>query len=407
MFAYKKKYDVIVCGAGISGVAAAVSAARMGCSVALIEKQTLIGGLATSGLIFFYLPLCDGKGNQVMSGIPEELLKKSMEYSPFDLPQQWGGNGLCRDVSRNSRYDVQFSPAGFTLSLDRILKEANVDLWLETMVCNVRMTGNRIRAVEVENTSGRGLLTAKCFVDTTGEALLIRRAGGKVYTEENMLSYWMIENISNHQAKFSFADTLHVQALTWKDYAVPSGSALSSAMVTRYTRECWERTRKYLDESYKTSGQTRFEHFPVHLPAMAQFRKIAVPENKIMLTDNDFEKHFDSSIGMTGDWRKSGPIWETPFESLIPQEIQGVFTAGRCAGTLGDAWEIYRVIPAAAMTGEAAGCAAALCARSGVSSHELPANEVQKILRARGIKLHREEVLPDKDSQNNQQRKEK
>ena len=63
MFAYKKKYDVIVCGAGIAGIAAAVSAARMGCSVALIEKQTLIGGLATSGLIFFYLPLCEGKGN--------------------------------------------------------------------------------------------------------------------------------------------------------------------------------------------------------------------------------------------------------------------------------------------------------------------------------------------------------
>ena len=407
MFAYKKKYDVIVCGAGIAGIAAAVSAARMGCSVALIEKQTLIGGLATSGLIFFYLPLCDGKGNQIISGIPEELLKKSMEYSPFDLPPQWGGSGINRDFSRDTRYDVQFSPAGFTLSLDRVLKDANVDLWLETMVCDVRMTGERIRAVEVENTSGRGLLTAKCFVDTTGEALLIRRAGGKVYTEENMLSFWMIESISNHQAKFSFADTLHVQALSWKDYALPAGTALSAAMVTRYTRECWERIRKYLDESYHQSGQNRFNHFPVHLPSMAQFRKIAVPETELMLCADDAEKHFESSVGMTGDWRRPGPVWETPLESLIPRNIQGVLVAGRCAGTFGDAWEIYRVIPAAAMTGEAAGCAAALCARSGVSSHELPANEVQKILRERGIKLHREEVLPDKDSQNNQQRKEK
>jgi NADPH-dependent 2,4-dienoyl-CoA reductase/sulfur reductase-like enzyme len=72
---FEKKYDVVVAGAGVAGVAAALAAARRGHSVALIEKQTIIGGLATSGLIFVYLPLCDGNGRQVTFGISEELLK--------------------------------------------------------------------------------------------------------------------------------------------------------------------------------------------------------------------------------------------------------------------------------------------------------------------------------------------
>ena len=58
-------YDVVVCGAGVAGVAAAVAAARAGAKTAVIEKQCLLGGLATSGLIYIYLPLCDGNGKIV------------------------------------------------------------------------------------------------------------------------------------------------------------------------------------------------------------------------------------------------------------------------------------------------------------------------------------------------------
>ena len=50
------QYDVAIAGAGIAGIAAAIAAARQGKKVALIEKQTLIGGLATSGIVYIYLP---------------------------------------------------------------------------------------------------------------------------------------------------------------------------------------------------------------------------------------------------------------------------------------------------------------------------------------------------------------
>ena len=73
-----KTYDIIVVGGGRAGIAASLSAARENKSVLLIESSFQLGGLATSGLILFYLPLDDGMGRQVSFGICEELIKLSI-----------------------------------------------------------------------------------------------------------------------------------------------------------------------------------------------------------------------------------------------------------------------------------------------------------------------------------------
>ena len=67
----KGTFDVIVCGGGIAGISAALASARSGAKTMLIEKQYLLGGLATAGLVTIYLPLCDGNGRQVSFGIAE------------------------------------------------------------------------------------------------------------------------------------------------------------------------------------------------------------------------------------------------------------------------------------------------------------------------------------------------
>ena len=86
-----KHYDIAVCGAGIAGVAAALVGARRGKKVLLVEKQCIIGGLATSGLIYIYLPISDDRGKVIASGITRELLNVSQEYGPFALNEKWGG----------------------------------------------------------------------------------------------------------------------------------------------------------------------------------------------------------------------------------------------------------------------------------------------------------------------------
>ena len=106
----KSDYDVIVVGGGIAGIAAAVSASRNGLKTILLEKQINLGGLATGGLISWYEPLCDGLGNQIVTGIAQELIDLSVKYSFDSLEERWGGTE--KSFPRRDRYAIhrQCSP---------------------------------------------------------------------------------------------------------------------------------------------------------------------------------------------------------------------------------------------------------------------------------------------------------
>ena len=385
------KYDVVAVGAGVAGIAAALAAARRGHKVALIEKQTLIGGLATSGLIYIYLPLCDGKGTQVIKGISEEMLYKSMEFSQFDLHKEWGGAGLSEVGQHYNRLRVDFSPAGFTLSLDEMLVEAGVELWLDTRVCAVQKSGDKVTALEVENTSGRGVVQAGAFVDASGEAIIVRRAGGAVECDYNHLSLWCIENTPDAaESNYFFGKTLRIKPFMFASKSIAPGDGMNGKKVTEFTQNCYKHLRNFYRESYKTLS--RYEHYPIHLPAMPQFRKIAAAKCRFMLDTNGYGIYHEDSIGLTGDWRVPGPVWETPLRSLVPEKLDGVFAAGRCMGAINDAWEVYRVIPAAAMTGEAAGLAAALTVENKCDSRNLDYKLVQNALKKQDVPIHLNDV---------------
>lgn len=391
-FDYKTRYDVVVSGAGVAGVAAALAAARRGHKTALIEKQTLIGGLATSGLIFIYLPLCDGCGKQVTFGISEELLWRSIDFSPFDPPEQWGGAKGGKSYNR-TRFETFFSPAGFTLSMDEMLKEAGVDLWLDTMVCAVQKASDgKVTAVEVENCSGRGLVSASSFVDATGDATVIRRAGGAFEHGENFQSLWVMEHTPETVA-YPFAESIRVVSSGDKwcpENRLPDAS--NSKNATAFTRKNWEYLRNKYRAAYASGKTDRYQTFPVHLPAMPQFRKIARIKGIETLGDGDEWTHFDNSIGLYADWLNHDIVYETPFGVLIPEDVRGVFAAGRCISTTGSAWETYRVIPSAAMTGEAAGVGAALSVEQNCDGSELKVDDVRNALRKNGFKFHFEEL---------------
>ena len=83
------EYDVIVAGGGLAGAAAAVSAARAGLSVLLLEKTVALGGLATIGLINFFVPMCNGRGRQIIRDMAEELLQLSVSCGYDTLPPEW------------------------------------------------------------------------------------------------------------------------------------------------------------------------------------------------------------------------------------------------------------------------------------------------------------------------------
>ena len=99
-------YDVAICGGGIAGISAALAAAREGKKVILFEKQFMLGGLGTAGLVTIYLPLCDGFGHQVSFAIAEELLKLSITYGAEDrYPENWL-EGKGESTQKDRRYGL-------------------------------------------------------------------------------------------------------------------------------------------------------------------------------------------------------------------------------------------------------------------------------------------------------------
>ena len=71
-------------------------------------------------------------------------------------------------------------------------------------------------------------------------------------------------------------------------------------------------------------------------------------------------KYFEDSIGMVSDWRKRGPVYEVPFRCLYNRNVKNLITAGRCVSVTDSMWDIMRVIPCCAVTGQAAGTDAAM-----------------------------------------------
>ncbi len=371
-----RQYDVAVCGGGIAGVAAAIASARRGMKTLLIEKQCLLGGLATSGLIYIYLPLCDGCGRQVTFGLAEELLRRCTDYGPFELPVRWGGNADGISGADEERFQCCFSPAGYVLTLDRMLSEAGVELWLDTALFDVHTEKNCVKSITVFNTSGLTEISAGCFVDATGGAYLTGMAGGELFYGENYVTPWVLE-MAEDSRNYHFTDSLHVKAIGFPVGRSTVPPVRGGREITDFIRNSWEVIRRRYDG---LSAPEKKRNYPVHLPAMPQLRKIARINARTLLANGDAGKHFADSIGTVGDWRRAAPVWETPYGTLVPKDVGNVLAAGRCIGTDGDAWEVFRVIPAAAMTGEAAGTAASLCVEKGIMPENVKISDLQNAL---------------------------
>jgi len=392
-----RDYDVLVAGGGIAGVAAAVAAARRGARTAVVEKTILTGGLATTGLVLIYLPLSDARGRQVTFGLAEELLHRSLRYGPGDVPADWS------NPETPSRYRVDFSPAAFVLALDEVLAEAGVDLWLDTLICESIVEGNRVTGVEIENKSGRGALTARCVVDASGDADVAHRAGAPCAEQDNFLSMWALGASLEAAGKAVVAgdgtDLLH-RVILGGDNAgrghpgkSPRYSGVRGREVTEFALESRRLLREYYIEaqaaaaSAEGSPEGRKQVFPLTLPAMAQFRRTRRIEGQQDLVNGMMATHFDDCVGLVADWRGGKDVWEVPYGALLPRRVTGLVTAGRCIAAAGEAWEVMRVIQAAALTGEVAGLAAAESVRLDTTPDLLDVSALQQQLAERGFAL--------------------
>ncbi len=108
------------------------------------------------------------------------------------------------------------------------------------------------------------------------------------------------------------------------------------------------------------------------------------------LTVADVHRWHEDAVGLTGDWRQAGPVYAIPWGALRGVRNRNLLAAGRCISADASVWDVTRVIPPCAVTGEAAGTGAALAARDTAGDlTRLPVATLQRRLVEQGGLLER------------------
>lgn len=386
-----KSYDVAVCGGGFAGISAALAAAREGKKVVLFEKEYMLGGLGTAGLVTIYLPLCDGFGHQVSFGIAEELLKLSITYGAEDkYPENWLDN-IGTKTENDKRYEVQYNAQLFAILAEKLLLENGVDIMYGSYVIDVETTRRKITKLFVQNKSGKVIYQARSIVDATGDCDIAKFADvpTETFNQGNVLAAWYYYTGKNGYT---------LQTLGASD--IPDEERTGDEGKPLVNRRFSGLDGKELSEMVCLSHKTTLDHWLklrqeqssavistiATIPQIRMTRKIV---GEYELAHTEMHTRFDDSIGMVSNWKKRGPVYEVPFRTLYNKKIKNLIVAGRCTSVNETLWDVMRVIPCCAVTGQAAGTAAAMT--DDFSSLDVCA--LQKKLQSNGVVIHEKDIL--------------
>ena len=216
--------DVLVVGAGTSGFAAAVSAARAGVNVVLAERNHFPGGVATSGLmcsISNYFVTRDGR--QMTTGLPIEFIDRLVAE-----------NGAMKDYLRPTQPHIVNNPEVVKRVMIKMLREANVRTLYGCVLYDVISEDGTVSACIFHGRDQSFAITAKQFVDSSGDLSIIRRAGGQ-YDEKNdgttllnrmanvdvdKIIDWFEDNRDSYSPQADIPTSLEDTIKNWREYGV-------------------------------------------------------------------------------------------------------------------------------------------------------------------------------------------
>lgn len=416
--------DVLVVGGGASGVAAAVSAARMKKKVLLCEANGCFGGVGTSGMVPAFAPFTDGI-NVTCGGVGLEIRKNVSKHAPIET------------------YWTSIDAEELKREYDRILTGAGVSFLFFTTLCDVVTDGSCIDCALFTSRTGIFAVKASIYIDCTGDGNLIALAGGEFELGDaagsvmppTLCSLWGdinfdVYNKVNIPAQleqaisdgvFTYADR-HLSGLFPREGGYAGGNighifdtdpldeqSLSAAMV--WGRKSMLEYTKFYHEYVPGCESIRL----LGTASMLGVRESRRVKCDYMLGVQDFlaRANFEDEIGRynypvdihimntdTGEYQRFQQEYETlryqkgesygiPYRSLIPVSFKNALVAGRCMGCDRQMEASIRVMPGCFITGQAAGTAAALAANSG-DVRSVRAKSLQKALLDGGAYLREE-----------------
>ncbi len=169
------EYDICIVGGSCTGVFAAVRAARLGAKVAIVESNGFFGGVATASLVSVWHSIFDTTcRQQIISGLTTEVVDRLQHRQAVRI-----------ENANESRYAI-LNTEELKIELDELVLEARVRPFLHTHFAAPILTDGRLRAIAVEDKTGRRAIKASYFVDATGDGDLVARMGLPCYKRERL-----------------------------------------------------------------------------------------------------------------------------------------------------------------------------------------------------------------------------
>ena len=418
--------DVLVCGGGPAGIAAAVSAAKSGMNTLLLEKSNCLGGQGTNGLVTSFMSMSAYTGKrQVICGVWEEFTNLLEERGACIKPLNMEKERPTFSVNRHEPdTDIcPFDPELYKIIADEYVAKYGVRTLFNTYIASAIMDNDTIRGVIIENKSGRQAVYAKRVIDCTGDADVIAFAGAPFETgvgERNG------EKVESPVSTMFCMEGLSPDVVTWKvDHELAYGAVnlfplmredefraemtrvigidpCSAEDITKGEIACREQILDVIDwlhKNHKGAENARLTKIAGAMGMMVSRRIIA--EYKVTVDDILHYRIFDDAVAMTAYgvdihnpdrggcelyWLIPGHAYSIPYRSLLPVETENIIVAGRCIAAEGIA-----VQATCFATGEAAGAAAAVSIQDDVKFREVDIKKLQQKLREQGVYLGEDE----------------
>lgn len=389
--------DVLVCGGGPAGTAAAVAAGRAGARTMLVERYGCLGGLATGGLVIVLPPLTRD-GHQVIGGIGQETLEALLST----------GEAEYRSDGGSSRFD----PEGLKQLSDEQCLGARVDLRFHSWAVGVFGEDGRPEGVIVESKAGRQAIRARTIVDCTGDGDVAALAGAAWERDDKMIGlpyrignvdlerwnaakgedaegtraiYMEAREAGGYESHFGLSAFPLEPGVVWGNNHMAPGDFLDPAVLSRMEvrgRRAARAVLAVLREKMPGFENAWLIDTAWQIGVRCTRRITCGYEMKYeeFLAD---ARHEDA-VALGNDFRKPAVVYEIPLRSLLPTGLDNVAVAGRCVCADAEAMEALREIHCCWTMGEAAGAAAALAVERDCALAEVPVDELRGRLIAAG-----------------------
>ncbi len=406
--------DVLVCGAGPAGVAAAIAAAREGSRTVLLERYGMVGGMWTAGLVN---PFFEATRN---GWLVRELIQRLEAVGAW---KRW-------------KFAHTFCPETMRLELERMLAEAGVQLLYHTYCADSIVQDGRLRGAIIESKAGREAILATVTVDCTGDGDIAARAGcayemgrdadGVVQPMTLMFEVHgiggfdcdsaleLFDLMSDALERTGLPHHLPFERVNYAPWLITLPAAgVAAVQATHVYRlnplDPADLTKGALDARRQAHEMVEIlRHIPglegVRLAATAA--QIGIRETRrvkglyaLTLADLQAGRRFEDGIASCGfgvDIHDPAPgsgvdsghgvktgVYDIPYRCLVPADVGGLLLAGRCISGSHEAHASYRVTGTCMAMGQAAGLAAAWCARDGIEPAEVDGGDLRRAVVAR------------------------